>query len=477
MLRRMSEAVDEQTYASTPESKSKAQKFFERGQKVADANQHDYAIEMYMSGLRLAPDDIEAHTALRKIALQRKLAGGKPIGSIKAMGLKRTGKDPAENFLNARQLLANDPGNTSYMELFAKAAAKLRLNSVVTWIGPMLFRALLDTPKQDADAFIRLKEIYKGVGEYKLAADALGQAAAIRPDEGGLQHELRELAAQMTMQEGQYDKGDFRKSVRNADAQQELLEKDSDIQTVDALQGQIARARQEYEAEPDVPGKLAKLVDTLTKTRELKYENEGLDILEKAFARTKNFRWRMSANEIKIRQFARGEKMLKTVADADPDDAEAQQELKDFRKEKAEMELAHFAGAVKAYPTEQRYKFEQARRLFDLDRYDEAIPLLQQSQNDAKVRDDSRFMLGRAFLLADFPDEAADTLKGVIAGYQGEADERGKSIYYWYGRACEASSQIDDALKAYSQIAQWDFSYKDVQNRIKDLRAKKKASE
>ena len=460
-----------ESYASSVESKSKAQKFFERAAKVEDAGQHDYAIEMYLQGLKLAPDDIEAHTALRKVALTRKATGGKGLGMLAGSKLKRQNKEPAENFLNARKLLAHDPGNVGYMELFAKAAAKIRLNDVVTWIGPMLYRALLEQPKQDADAFIRLKDVYKSVGEYKLAADALSQAGALRPDEGGIQHELRELAAQSTMQEGRYDKGDFRQSVRNADAQKELQEKDSDIQTTDALQGPLERARAEYQAEPEVTGKIMKLVETLVKTRELKYENEALDILDKAYAGTKNARWRLVGNEIKIKQFARGEKMLHQVAEADPDDADAKKELVEFRKEKAEMELEHFKEAAKAYPTENKYKYEQAKRLFELGKYPEAIPLLQQSQNDAKVRDDSRLLLGRAFLLADFPDEAADTLKGVIDSYHGDADDRAKNIYYWYARACEAKKDVEEALKSYSQIAQWDFAYRDVQGRIKTLRA------
>jgi tetratricopeptide (TPR) repeat protein len=460
-----------EAFSSSPESKSKAQKFFDRAQKVAEAGQTDYAIEMYLQGLKLAPDDLEAHTALRKVALTRKATGGKALGMLAAGKLKRQGKDPAENFLNARKLLAHDPGNIGLMELFAKTAVKLRLNNVVTWIGPMLYRALLEQPKQDADAFIRLKDIYKGIGEYTLAAEALTQAGALRPDEGGIQHELRELAAQSTMKQGRYDSGDFRQSVRNADAQKELQERDSDIQTVDALQGQLQRARAEYEADPEVSGKIMKLVETLTKTRELKYENEALTVLDNAHKATGGARWQLLANEIKIKQFARGERMLKQMLDADPDDETAKKELADFRKEKAEMELEHFTTAAKAYPTEQKYKYEQARRLFELGRYPDAIPLLQQSQNDAKVRDDSRLLLGRAFLLADFPDEAADTLKGVIESYHGDSDDRAKNIYYWYGRACEAKKDIDEALKAYSQIAQWDFAYRDVQNRIKSLRA------
>ncbi len=44
-------------------------------------------------------------------------------------------------------------------------------------------------------------------------------------------------------------------------------------------------------------------------------------------------------------------------------------------------------------------------------------------------------------------------------------------MYYWYGRSLETKGEIDLALKAYSQIAQWDFGYKDVQTRIKNLRS------
>jgi hypothetical protein len=454
-------------------SRGKAEVLFERARRVASANQHDYAIELYLSGLDLAPDDLTAHTELRKIALTRKATGGKPIGSLSAMKLKRVGKDLKQNFLNARKLLAHDPGNVNYMEMFGRAAAVLGLPAVVTWIGPMLFRALLEQPKQDGDAFMRLREIYEKAEEWKLAADALSQAAALKPEDSSLQGELRELAAKMAMKQGNYDKGDFRQSIRDKEGQDELLRRDSDIRTAGAMESQIAVARREWEADKSQAGKLSALIQTLTKAGDLKHENEALEILEAEYARTKNYRWQFNANEVKIRQFARGERMLKNIAKQNPDDASAQKELADFRREKAEMELEHFAAAAKAYPTENRFKFEQAKRLFELERWTEAIPLLQQSQNDAKYRDDSRLLLGRSFLAAEFADEAADTLKNVIETYRGGGDDRGKSIHYWYGRSCEEKGDIDEALRAYSQIAQWDFGYRDVQDRIKTLRGRK----
>ena len=456
----------------TPQDKEKASKLYERARKVADASQWDYAIDLFLSGLEHDPDNVAVQTELRKISLPRKATGGKPLGGLSAMKLKRQSKDAKQNFFNALKLLSHDPGNVSHMELVVKNAAKLELEEVVRWMGPMYYSELMAQPKQSADPYLALKDIYKSVGEYELAGNALARAAALRPEDGQLQHESRELAAQMTMRKGNYDRrgGNFRDSVKNADEQTKLLRQDADVRTVDAMQQRILDAKKEYEAEPGVDGKILKYADLLAKTGKLEYENEALSVLNQSYDKSKNYRWKLMAGEIELRQFARGERMLEKMAEGD--DANAKKELADFRKERAEKELAHFQGAIKAYPTEARYKFEAAKRLFQLDRHEEAIPLLQQSQNDAKYRDDSRLILGRSFLRAEFVDEAADTLRNLIDGYRVEGDDKAKEMYYWFGRSLEEKGDIDDALKAYSQIAQWDFGYRDVQRRIKALRGK-----
>ena len=38
---------------------AKARAFFEKAQKIAESNNFDYAIEMYLDGLRHAPDALE----------------------------------------------------------------------------------------------------------------------------------------------------------------------------------------------------------------------------------------------------------------------------------------------------------------------------------------------------------------------------------------------------------------------------------
>jgi hypothetical protein len=80
-------------------------------------------------------------------------------------------------------------------------------------------------------------------------------------------------------------------------------------------------------------------------------------------------------------------------------------------------------------------------------------------------------MLGCSFLEAGFVDEAVDTLRAQIEEYQIKGDSKSKDMYYWYARSLEAQHEVPSALKAYSQVAQWDFNYRDVQSRIKKLRS------
>ena len=123
-----------------PEDRTKAETFFQRARTVADTGNYDYAIEMYLQGLNMDPESLEAHQALRDVAMRRKASGGKALGMLQAMKL-RPGKDDKESMLNAETLLAYDPGNTDHMQTMLKAAHRAGYYDSVMWIGPSLQRA------------------------------------------------------------------------------------------------------------------------------------------------------------------------------------------------------------------------------------------------------------------------------------------------------------------------------------------------
>jgi tetratricopeptide (TPR) repeat protein len=159
-----------------------------------------------------------------------------------------------------------------------------------------------------------------------------------------------------------------------------------------------------------------------------------------------------------------------------PNDAKVKAEYQQFVKEQNEAELAEFTLFANNYPTDMTYRFEAAKRLFNLQRYSEAIPVFQHARNDPKHHVDASVLLGQAFLGAGFCDEAVDTLRTTIEEYEVKGDQRSKELHYWYGRALEVKGDGPAALKCYSQVAVWDFNYRDVQARIKSLRGQTSAA-
>lgn len=460
-----------QGYHDVPEAdRKKAQVFFDRGKTIADTGNYEYAIEMYLQGLALDPEAIEAHQAIRDISLKRKATGGKSLGFIESIKLRRKGKDDRQSMLNAEKLLAYDPGHTDHMLALLQSAFAGGYYDTVMWIGPVLLRANADSvkPPPDFNKFIALKNIYKELQQWKRATEAAQYAAMLRPDDMELGTELKNLGAQDTMAAGRYSEGgSFRDSVRDAARQHELMEGERDVHNADFLTRAIQQAEQEYAADPT---KLPKLIEALEKTEAKPQEDRAVELLMKEYEQTRQFRWRLGVGRIRLKQLARQDRALRADLRKSPDDVDLQNEYREFVQQRTETELQEFALAGEHYPTDMGYRFEQAKRLFALQRYNESIPLLQQARNDPKLRTNAAIYLGRAFLESGFVDESSDTLRQTIEEYQIKGDERSKDMYYWYARALEANKDMATALKSYSQVAQWDFNYRDVQNRIKRLR-------
>ena len=462
-----------QGYANIPEEdRKKAEKFFDYGRKSADTGNFEYAIELYLQGLAVDPENTDAHQQLREISLKRKASGGKDLGMFEKMKLKKSSKDDKQDLLNAEKLLAYNPGDVATMLALAQAAHKAGFYDTAMWIGKITQEANVTAPKgPDYNTFIALRDIYKSLHQWPEAVESCSWAAKLRPDDMDLQKELKDLGAQQTMSAGKYGVAkSFRESVRDMEGQRKLMIQDTDVRTLDMLQQQILEAESEYKAEPNEPGKIMKYVDTLRKTENMEHENIAIEVLEDAFKRTSQFRFRKGIGEIKVTQLGRMERTLRLALQKDPNDVELKKQYLQFRKEKAEEELAEYTLWAENYPTETAFRFNAAQRLFELGRFDEAIPIFQNARQDPKYRIEASILLGRAFMEAGYPDEAVDTLRDATDAYQVKGDQKSIDMTYYYARALENKGDTAAAIKQYSQVAQWNFNYRDVQARIKALR-------
>jgi thioredoxin-like negative regulator of GroEL len=449
----------------------KAKAFFDRGNTVAGTGNYEYAIEMYISGLAFDPDSTEAHQQLREISLKRKVNGGKALGFLEGMKLKRPSKDDKQNLLNNEKLLAYDPGNTDFMIGVLQNAVRGGFYNTSMWIGPILQKANADSPKPEVSKFIVLRDSYIALQQWKLATDACHYAAMLRPDDMDLQKSLRDLGAKDAETKGKYGVAkSFTESVKDRAKQEELMNKDKEVHSMDNMRILIDSAERELKADPNDPGKITKYAETLAKTEDPDMESRAMDVLQAAFDRSGQFRFRQKIGLIKIAQLSRMERSLRAAVNSNPSDTEARQTYAQFIQEQTLEELKEYQLASENYPTDTKLKFEVAVRLYKLRRYDEAIPYFQQLRQDPKFKTDAASALGKAFLEAGFVDEAVDTLASVLSEYPGKGDAKSIDMTYVYGRALEQKKEIQAALKAYSQVAQWSFTYKDVQQRIKKLK-------
>jgi len=459
-------------YRNVPEDDRRAaKKFFDYAHQVAGSGQFDYAIEMFIQGLDKDPEDITEHQNLREVSLKRKASGGKALGFMAATKL-RNSKDDKQNMLNAEKLLAFDPGNTDHMVSLMQNAHRAGCYDTVMWIGPELLKANASAKKPEFSKFMILKDVYKSIQEWARAVEACQHAAAMKPDDMDLQTELKNLGAFRTMKEGNYgSSGSFRDSVRDKDSQDKLMQQDKDVQSADFMMQQAAEAEAEWRRDPNEAGKLMKYVDALLKTERPDQENKAIDVLQETFDKSRQFRFRQKMGQVKIAQIARMERSKREEAHKNAGDPALQKELKELQRFRAEEELKEFQLWSENYPTDSKIKYDVATRMFVLGMFNEAIPAFQQVRTDPKYRTDAAIALGRSFLEAGYVDEAVDTLREVIETYVNKGDLKSKEMYYWWARAVEQQGDRAVALKAYSQVAQWDFNYRDVQSRIKNLRS------
>jgi len=456
------------------EDRKRAKVFFDRAKTVADTGNFEYAIEMYIQGLSVDPENIEAHQALRDISLKRKASGGKDMGMMDKMKMPKA-KEEKQLMLNAEKLLAYSPGDISRMVGTLQGAYKAGCYATVLWVGPILQRANSEQKKPDFKTFITLRDVYTAIEEYKLATDACYLASTIRPDDMDLSHEMKNLAAKETAKRGKYGIAkSFLESVRDVEVQEKLMDADKDVHHADAMVKAINEAEAQWQASPDDQSKFSKLIDSLRRTESLEYENKAIELLEEQYRKTNQFKHRQRIGEIRMVQLSRQERTLRGEVDRgknSPNYSDLVQKFKEFSIDKARTEMEEFQLILEHYPTDSNARFQVGSRLFLLGEFQDAIPILQQSKQDPKHRIPASIYLGRAFLSAGFADEAVDTLKAVIDEYPGRGDERSIQMFYWYARALEEKKDNDPAIKAYSQVAQWNFNYSDVQVRIKRLRS------
>jgi tetratricopeptide (TPR) repeat protein len=448
----------------------KAKVFFERAEEVVSTGNFDYAIDMYLEGLRRAPDAVEdGHIPLRRMALLRQSKGGKKPSMITK--LKRGhSKNPLEEMLNNEWLFARDPDNLAHGEAILKAASAGGFKKTAAWVADMLFDAAVASSKPSAQMFLMLKDAFAGSGEWEKAIKALQYAIRLKPGDLSLADELRNLSAELAVKKGRYDQnGDFRQSIKDKQLQDKLQAQESVIKSEHYKMAALNAARQAYAQNPDATDAVLKFADALADAGTDETFKEACGLLEKACLEKQEFNFKRRAGELKIKHLGQKLRAAKTAHDTQQTTA-TKAVFEQICAELAAVELEHYRLCVENYPTDAHMKYEYGLRLMRAGRFDEAIPMLQEAQKDPRHRTAATNNIGLCFFLKGWHSDAVDLFQRAIDAYEIKDDALAKDLRYNLARAFEEQGKSGEALELYRKLAQLDFGFKDVRQRVDKLR-------
>jgi len=453
-------------------SVAKAWAFFERAQKAAQTNNFDYAIDMYLEGLRQAPDALEqGHHKLYSMALQRQRRGGKKPSMMEKVKRLKPKKEHLEQMLDAEYLLAKDPEHLPYAEAVLKAALAGGYNKTAKWLADLAFQINNSAGKPSLHTYLLLKDAYVAINQYDRAAAACQQAVRLKPNDAALAKEFQRLTAELTLAKGKYDEeGDFRKAIKDREVQEKLHAQESVVKTEDYRLSAVKEAEKNLAQNPNLPKNIFNLASVLADMQDENYENQAIELLEKSYREKNDFSYKQRSDQILIQQLKRNLRKAKTALEAKPDDPQAKSTVGQLSNKLKDTELEHYRLCVENYPTDLQAKFEYAVRLVKNNQYDDAIPLFQEAQKDPRHKIAAMSKIGLCFFKKGWFADAVDIFTQAMDSHEIKDDALAKELRYNLARSYEEQKDTQKALEIYRKIAQLDFGYKDVRQRVDKLR-------
>ncbi len=450
---------------------ARAKAFFERAQKVAETDNFEYAIDLYLEGLRCAPDAVEdGHIPLCELGLRRQGKGGKKPSLLEKVKLLR-GKTPLERMLNAECLFVKDTHHLPYAETMLKSAVLGGYDKTADWIANFIFQANNAVERPSLQTYLLLKDSYIAISQFDKALAACRRAIKLKPDDEKLADEYQNLSAELTVAKGRYDReGDFRQSIKDRESQEKLQAQQSVVKTEDYCVSAVDDARKALAAEPDVTKNIFNLADALADLQNDQAENEAIELLENTYKAKSDYSYKQRAGQIKIGQIRRRVSEAEAALKINPDDAQAKSRLYESAALLEDAEMEHYRMCVENYPTDLRAKYEYALRLLRNEQYDDAIPLFQDAQRDPRNKISAMDKTGLCFFMKGWFADAIDIFTQAIKSYELKDDDIAKELRYNLGRAYQQQGDVEKALEIFRKIAQLDFAYKDVRQRIDELR-------
>lgn len=458
----------------------KAKAFFDRASTVHDSENYEYAMQLWLNGLRQDPSSMSGFNGFLRSAEVYSVENPKK-GVSKETKSAINAKGDLGKFIDALLDFGLKRMDVSVAIKATDAASKLHLKETTEAIGEHALTLAKNYPKPKKDHFVKLLNAFERAEVFQLAAVAGESACQIDNTDAELQNRVRNMLAQSTMSRGGYDdrsEGGFRKNIRDADKQRELEQADSYSKTSGTKDQIIERTKAKHEDRPDDIPSLTAYATALLDRGKNADELKAISLLLKAYKASGQFRYRRDAGEVQMRRARKMIEKLEQQVEANPDNAELKEKLEHGREAYDKLRADELKLQVENYPTDLSLKYKLGMLLYEKGEYNDAIEQFQVAQNEPKLRREVLGTMGKAFMkLGGWEDAAIQTFRQALEGISDETSDLGMDLRYSLMDTLAAKAEkendlaaAEEAEKIASDIAIQNFSFRDVRERREQIR-------
>lgn len=444
---------------------------FKKGSEAALKKNWGYAVSMFRQAADISPANLLFRQSLRASQEKQYNDNGKGamMASMKVMPIRASMKTAKykKDWKNIQRLaedgIAINPWDAGFNADLGEAAKNLGN----TEIAVFAYERAVKHDKDNLDYLRTLAGLYEERGNFESAIGCYRRVLTIDKLDSSARTKITQLQAQSVMERGGYEGAtDTRDVMADHEVQKRLKLGDSNAGGPGASQEvDLKHAIRKDPANKDNYLKLAAIQRRSGKLEEAK------ESLQKALdASGGDISIREQMEDVELDMMRASVQAAKEAYLADKDNAEKKQHYSQMATELMRREISVYGERVLRYPADSRLKFELAKRYITAKKHEEAIPLLQQSRGDNRIKGEVFLLLGKCFIIKKEYSLAKRQLEQAIPELNyDDFPEQFKESHYYLGRVHEQLKDVNAAITSYQEVLAVDYNYQDIRERIQKL--------
>ncbi len=452
-----------------PDNNRIAAECFKKGTEALNKANWDYAIDMFTKAVRLVPDNLLYRQTLRGAEYRKynnnktgaKMAGLRLAGVRTRIGRARMKSDWAAIEQAAEEGLLINPWDAQLNADLAEACQNLGYADVAL----IQYVKATESDGNNKDYQEKLANLYELKGRYTDAIECWRKISKIDPLDSQARSKMTQLEAMNVMDRGGYEDAKSTQDVKTG------YDFDRPVKSVvpDAFDGPgsspEADLQRAIRKAPADKNNYLKLADLYTRERKLQEAHDVLKTALEVSGGDPNVRELLEDNELS--QLRQNLAIARQTRETDPVANKNYQELK---VELLKREIEVFSSRVDRYPKDSRWKYELSLRYMKLRDWNKAIPLLQQSVADVRLKGEILVALAKCFDAVGNKLLARRQLEQAVQVINShDKTTLFSEAHYCLARLCEQSKEKDQAISHYNEVLSVDYSYADARERLEKL--------